>query len=139
MGKDFRIVQEAMNIPPGSKRGEWVRHVGDKNGVSRPTVFRLIAKFKKGGLPALMRTKSTKGKSIAWTSEALGFWEGLYLYAPHCSEKCPRTDEQCRLARAAVAEETKYCLECRHDETDKCTPCLDGETKAGAPFQMSLF
>jgi len=83
VGKDFRIVQEAMNIPPGSKRGEWVRHVADKNGVSRPTVFRLIAKFKKGGLPALMRTKSTKGKSIAWTSEALGFWEGLYLYAPH--------------------------------------------------------
>jgi len=84
--------------------------------------------------------------------------KGTMVHKWVCSGKCTRTEGQCRSARLAMAEETKYCLECQHDETDNCAPCLvDGETgyrekrlwalatevvpetKAGGPVQMSLF
>lgn len=78
-----RIVQEALDVPPGRKKSEWIQDVVTKWGVSRPTVYRYLAKHREGKIQALKHRKRNKGKPNAWSPEALKHWLGLVLKREH--------------------------------------------------------
>ena len=83
VGRDFKIVSEALNVPPGRKKDEHICMVARKYNLSRPTIYRLIKKYREHGLPGLNRSRSTKGVAHSWSDDALKFWLGLVLAREH--------------------------------------------------------
>lgn len=96
------IAQEALNVPKGHKRREWIKLVGLKYGKDRATVYKYIRKFKENGIAGLRHTNSTKGQAKAWDKEALGFWIGLVLKRAH------RKISKKELYKVLKAEAEKY-------------------------------
>jgi len=83
VGRKTRITLDALNVPSGYKKSKWLQEVADSHGVDRSTVYRYLEKYKEGKSQALRHTKSTKGRAIAWTPEALRRWQGLALKREH--------------------------------------------------------
>lgn len=83
VGRKTRIAQDALTIPSKYRKGEWIKIIADKYNVDRSTVYRCIDKFKKAGSAGFSHTRSTKGKVVAWTDEAVEFWIGLFLKRAH--------------------------------------------------------
>jgi len=83
VGRDHKIVQEALNVPPGRKKDEHICMVARKYGLSRPTIYRLAKKYKEHGIPGLERSRSTKGEARSWSDDALTFWLSLVLKREH--------------------------------------------------------
>jgi putative transposase len=77
------IVQDALEVPAGWKKSKWIDAVAIKHDTTRPTIYKWIKKYKKGGLSGLQHTKPNKGKPKKWTPEAIDWWIGLCLKREH--------------------------------------------------------
>lgn len=80
-----KIIHQALNMPPYWTKGQsaWIDKIATENEVSRPQVYKLIRKYKKGGYVALDHTKSYAGQAKKWTPEALNWWLGMALKKGH--------------------------------------------------------
>lgn len=85
IGRIFRMIREIENMPRDWDRGTdaWYSFVAAKHGVSRASVYRWMARYNKRGLAGLEHVKERAAESKAWTPEALGFWQGLFLKPEH--------------------------------------------------------
>ncbi|MFH2011706.1 MAG: Mu transposase C-terminal domain-containing protein [Pseudomonadota bacterium] len=79
--KSSRIVQEALNVPRGWKKREWIEAVALKHDTTISTIYRKIQKYEKGGLAGLKHSKPKQAKT--WTPEAIDWWVGLCLKKEH--------------------------------------------------------
>lgn len=77
------ITSEALSVPPGKKKSEWVSEIAAKHGKSRATIYNYLSAYKKEKVKGLTHTRKTKGQPKAWTPEALDSWIGLVLKRAH--------------------------------------------------------
>jgi putative transposase len=81
-------VLEAVAVPEGRKRKEWVATVARKHGLSPRHLYRLVKRCKDPesstlNLKALIHSKRTRGALKAWSPEAADWWIGLVLKKEH--------------------------------------------------------
>lgn len=78
-----KITQEALEVPRGWKKRQWVDAVAEKHGITFQSVYRYLKRYEKKGLVGLKHTKSTREKPKNWSSDAIDFWVGLVLKKEH--------------------------------------------------------
>ncbi len=77
----FKIVQDALSVPPGKKKRAWIESVALRHGVRFQSVYRYLKKYEKKDMAGLAHRKSSQPK--AWSPESLEFWIGLCLKREH--------------------------------------------------------
>lgn len=77
------IVQEALRVPAGKTRGQWIELVAAHHGVSRATLYRHVKAYETSGLAGLKDQRETRGQPRLWDQDALDYWYGLALKREH--------------------------------------------------------
>jgi len=79
------ILHDVDDIPADWTRGsrKWVEHVATKHDTTWQSIYRWQKKYKLKGIAGLCHRKSTKGKAIKWTPEALTYWISMCLKREH--------------------------------------------------------
>ncbi len=75
--RKVKIIQEALRVPRGYSKVEWIKRVADRHGVSLKTVYRDIKIYKTVGVKGLV--KQRKKPLVSWSKEALDYLSGVYL------------------------------------------------------------
>jgi len=85
VAKILDILHDVSTMPEGWTKGRrgWVELVARKHAVTWQSVYRWQTKYDKKGIAGLCHRKSTRGKAVKWSDDALEYWIGLCLKREH--------------------------------------------------------